>query len=92
MDIVITAIALVTITASNIVCFTIGAKVGQAVSKGETIETPTLNPMKAIREHREREEAEREQSRIDTLMRNIEAYDGTSSGQEDVPKIFRGGE
>ena len=86
MDIVITAIALITITASNIVCFIIGAKVGQAVSKGETIETPTLNPMKAIREHREREEAEREQSRIDTLMRNIEAYDGTANGQEDVPR------
>lgn len=79
-------IALVTITASNIVCFIIGAKVGQAVSKGETIETPTLNPMKAIREHREREEAEREQSRIDTLWRNIEAYDGTANGQEDVPR------
>lgn len=86
MDIVLTAIALVTITASNIVCFIIGAKVGQTVSKGETIETPTLNPMKAIREHREREEAEREQSRIDTLMRNIEAYDGTANGQEDIPR------
>ena len=82
MDIVLTAI----ITVSNIVCFIIGAKVGQTVSKGEDIETPTLNPMKAIREHREREEAEREQSRIDTLMRNIEAYDGTGNGQEDVPR------
>lgn len=86
MDIVLTAIALVTITASNIVCFIIGAKTGQAVSRGEEIKTPTLNPMKAIREHREREEAERAQSRIDTLMRNIEAYDGTANGQEDVPR------
>ena len=34
-----------------IACFLIGAKVGQATSKGEPIELPSLNPMKAIREH-----------------------------------------
>ena len=70
----------------NIVCFFVGAKVGQKTSKGETIETPTLNPMKAIQERRAKKEAEMEQDRIDTIMRNIEAYDGTGRGQEDVPK------
>ena len=70
----------------NIVCFFIGAKVGQTVSKGETLETPTINPMKAIREHQERKAAEEEQSRIDIIMRNIERYDGTESHQEDVPR------
>ena len=67
-------------------CFCVGAKVGQAVSKGETIETPTVNPVKAIKEHRARQEAEMEQSRIETIMQNIENYDGTSHRQEDVPK------
>lgn len=71
-----------------IVCFFVGAKVGQAVSNGERIETPELNPVKAFKEHQERKIAEREhdeeQRKIDTIMRNIEAYDGTSHGQEDV--------
>lgn len=71
---------------SNIACFLIGAKVGQKVVKGETIETPTVNPMKAIREHREQKEAEMERDRIETILRNIDNYDGTNYGQEDVPR------
>lgn len=70
---------------ANIVCFVIGAKVGQAVSKGEDIKTPTVNPLKAYREHESKKEAQMEQHRIDTIMRNIEGYDGTGRGQEDVP-------
>ncbi len=69
-----------------IVCFFIGAKVGQTVSNGERIEMP--NPVQTIKEHREKVAAEREhekeQSRMDAIMRNIEAYDGTTKGQEDV--------
>ena len=68
----------------NIVCFLIGANVGQKVAKGEDIELPTLNPMKAIREHQDRKEAEREADKFNTLMHNIDAYDGTSNGQKDV--------
>ena len=67
-----------------IVCFLIGAKVGQATSNGEPIELPSLNPMKAIREHQEKKQSEREQDRFDTLMHNIDAYDGTSNGQKEV--------
>ena len=67
-------------------CFCIGAKVGQTVYKGETIETPTVNPIKAYKEHRAHKEAEMEQSRIDTIMQNIENYDGTGHRQEDVPR------
>ena len=71
-----------------IACFFVGAKVGQTVSNGERIETPDLNPVKAIKEHQEKKAAEREQEteqrKIETIMRNIEAYDGTTKGQEDV--------
>jgi queuine/archaeosine tRNA-ribosyltransferase len=69
-----------------IACFCIGAKVGQTVSKGETIETPTVNPVKAFKEHRARQETEMEQSRMETILQNIDNYDGTSHKQEDVPK------
>ena len=67
-------------------CFLMGAKVGQAVSKGETIETPSVNPMKVYREREAKKEAQMEQSRLDTILRNIEVYDGTGRGQEDVPR------
>ena len=70
----------------NIVCFFIGAKVGQTVVKGESIELPEINPLNIIREREERKAAEEEQNRIDTIMRNIERYDGTESHQEDVPR------
>ena len=72
--------------ASNIVCFIIGAKVGQTVSVGEPIKLPEINPVKAIQEQRDKRQAEKEQEQIDTIMRNIEAYDGTAKGQEDVPR------
>ncbi len=65
--------------------FVIGAKVGQTVSKGNDIKMPAVSPMDAVREHRAKKEAEMEQNRLDTILRNIEGYDGTGNKQEDVP-------
>ena len=78
-----------TILAVGFVCvasFIIGAKVGQAVSKGETIEAPVVNPIKAVQQHNAKKEAEMEQHRMDIILNNIESYDGTARGQEDVPR------
>ena len=77
---------ILTIGTLCIVCFFVGARVGQTVAKGEKIEAPKLDPMKPIREYQDRKEAERKQDRIETIMRNIESYDGTARGQEDVPR------
>lgn len=74
------------VAASNIVCFMVGAKVGQAVSKGEEVKLPTVNPLEAVREHNAKKEAEYQRSKVDVILRNIEAYDGTGYGQEDVPR------
>ena len=79
------ALLLLIMGATNIVCFIIGAKVGQTVSKGEDIKTPSINPVEAFRKHEAKKEAQIEQDRNETIMRNIESYDGTSKGQEDVP-------
>ena len=79
-------LALAVFGAVNIFCFAVGAKVGQAVAKGEKVELPNINPMEAIREHQNKREAERAQDKIDVIMSNIESYDGTSNGQKDVPK------
>ena len=69
---------------SNIACFVIGAKVGQKVVKGETIETPAVNPVKAYKEHQAQKEAEAEKNKIDIILRNIDSYNGTDYGQEEV--------
>ena len=70
----------------NIACFFIGAKVGQKVVKGESIELPKLNPMQAFHDMEEKREAKREQAKVDAILRNIERYNGSSIGQEDVPR------
>lgn len=69
---------------SNIACFIIGARTGQKVVNQEKIELPTVDPFKAYREHQARKEAEMEKNRIDTILRNIDNYNGTAEGQEEV--------
>lgn len=80
-------ILLILITGTlSAVCFLIGAKVGQTVAKGEEIKLPTVNPIERIRERKDKKEAEWEQDRINTILQNVESYDGTSNGQKDVPR------
>lgn len=75
-----------TVGALNVVCFFIGAKVGQTVAKGEDIKLPIPDPVEAIRERKDKKHAEKEQERIDIIMQNIENYDGTGRNQKDVPR------
>jgi hypothetical protein len=79
---------ILTVSILNIVCFFIGAKIGQKTVKGENIEAPDLsklNPMNIYREHEERKEAQREKEKLEVILGNIERYDGTGARQEDVP-------
>lgn len=80
------AFLLLVMAIANILCFMVGARVGQTVSKGEKVELPSVNPLEAYRKHESKKEADREQKRLDTIMRNIENYDGYGAGQEDVPR------
>ena len=69
----------------NIVCFFIGAKIGQKTAKGEEIKAPkVVTPKKMYEEHLDKKEAEKELKKLDTIMQNLERYDGTAVGQEDV--------
>jgi hypothetical protein len=70
---------------SNIACVIIGAKMGRASAMGEEIKLPSVNPVEAVRKHEAKKVADAEQSKIDTIMANIEAYDGTAYGQKDIP-------
>ena len=78
-------ILILLVGALNVACFFLGAKIGQTAYKGEKIELPAVDPLKPAKEREARKEAEMEQNRVDTILRNIEKYDGTGRGQEDVP-------
>lgn len=78
-------LTIVAISLLNIICFITGAIVGQKVVKGEKIELPKLNPMEVYKERQEKKEAAKEMDKLETIMRNIERYDGTANNQEDVP-------
>lgn len=71
----------------NMLSFTIGAKVGQNVSNGKAVE---VNPIKAIKEEiNEKKEKKKEslkKRQIETILRNIDKYDGTGLGQEKIPR------
>ena len=78
---ILTIIALGTL---NIVCFFVGAKIGQKVVKGEEIKAPEITLPTPIQDYRKKKQEEAEQNKIDTIMQNIEAYNGTSAGQKEV--------
>lgn len=83
MDILLIAV----VGTLNIVCFFVGAKVGNAVAKGKEIEVPKIpSPITAYKAHIATKEAEIEKNKLDIILRNIERYDGTANGQEDVPR------
>lgn len=67
----------------NVLCFLIGAKTGQRVVKGEEVTLPNLNPVEAVRTYEESRQQKKEEDNFNTMLDNIEVYDGTSIGQKD---------
>lgn len=77
---------LVLVGIQNLICIYMGIKIGLALARDEAINLP--NPAEAVKEHREKKEAQeaaaKEQKKIDAILRNIDNYNGTADGQEDV--------
>lgn len=69
-------LALLVMGMANIACFVIGAKVGQTVQQGKEIELRPVRPTD--------NKKDLEQERMETIMHNIENYDGTPYGQKEV--------
>lgn len=87
MEIILMEILLVLVVGAMCIgCFYVGARVGQKVVKGEEVKLPEIDPAKAWREREERKEAQKEQEKIDTILYNIENYNGSAAGQKDVPR------
>ena len=59
------------------------------VGAGRNNTKVNLNPIEAYKEHKEMKEQEKaydlKQRQLETELRNIDRYDGTSIGQEDIP-------
>ena len=65
----------------NIVCFLIGAIVGQRVFERKPV---IINPVKEIKEMKEEKEISKEEQRFKDIADNIDAYNGTSIGQKEI--------
>lgn len=80
-----TIVLVLAISAVNAWCFLLGAKVSQTVLQGEKVQLPTVDPLNAYRQHQSHKQAQEEKSKLDAIMRNLDNYDGTGFGQEDIP-------
>ena len=71
----------------NLLSFVIGAKIGLSIANKKEI---TLNPAKAIKDHieekKEKRETDLKERQYNTMLKNIDNYDGTAFGQEDIPR------
>lgn len=74
-------IEILIISALNIMCFLIGAMVGQRVFERKPV---IVNPVKEIREKIEEDIISEEEQRFRDIADNIDAYDGTSIGQKKI--------
>jgi hypothetical protein len=81
-----TIILTIIICLDSIICFVLGAVIGQKVVRQEKIE---INPVKAVNkaitEHKDKKEKEAEDEYYKAILQNIDNYDGTGVGQVKVP-------
>ena len=72
---------IIIISVLNIVCFLIGAIVGQRVFEKKPV---IINPIKEIKEIKENNEISKEEQKFKDIADNIDAYNGTSIGQKKI--------
>lgn len=70
----------------NILSFTIGARIGQKIVKGEKIQSPIKNPVTSVKEEIDSFEARKQQEYEQILRDNIDSYNGFATGQKDLPR------
>ena len=67
-----------------ITAYTLGLKNGQKLKNNEEIKMPEINPVKIVRNEIESFEEKKRQATFETMMSNIDNYDGTGLGQKDI--------
>lgn len=72
----------------ELLAFLLGVRTAQKLIKGEVVELPNMNPIKAYQdakiEHQIKQQELKEQEELNKVMTNIDNYDGTSLGQIDL--------
>ena len=68
-----------------ILAYTLGLKNGQKLKNDEEIKMPEVNPVKIVRNEIDAFQQRKKQDVYDTIMANIDNYDGTGLGQKDIP-------
>ena len=66
------------------ISFLLGAKVGQKIANNEPITIPTLNPVKVVKNYKLTKKQQEEIDELNKLMSNIDNYDGSDIGQQEV--------
>ena len=79
------AIILLIVSISNIICFFLGAKIGQRVVNNQPVRIIDKSPIESIREKQDSKELKKQEI-DDVIKHNIDVYDGTSLGQKDIPR------
>lgn len=71
--------------------FIVGLHYGSKVKENKTIELPTINPVKIIKnnikESREIKQKQHEELIEEINLENIDNYNGTGIGQKEIPKL-----
>lgn len=80
------AIILLIVSISNIICFFLGAKIGQRVVNNQPVRIIDKSPIESIREKQDSKELKKQQEIDNVIKHNIDVYDGTSLGQKDIPR------
>lgn len=80
------AIILLIVSISNIICFFLGAKIGQRVVNNQPVRIIDKSPIESIIEKQDSKELKKQQEIDDVIKHNIDVYDGTSLGQKDIPR------
>ena len=85
MEVLFFALALAVAGAVNVACFAVGVKASQQVAQGQPVkpehpkrkETPPVPKAQA--------EDDRARRQLETVLENIESYNGSPYGQKDIP-------
>ena len=81
-ELLLLLLLVVFICLSNIACLIVGAKIGQKAYRGEEIRIP--DPVAKAQSIKDSQEYRKEQEALDTMLYNIDVYDGTGLGQKDI--------
>ena len=65
--------------------YTLGLRNGQRLARKQEVKMPEVNPVKVVKEIKENKELEKEQDVLETILNNIDIYDGTEAGQKEIP-------